>query len=117
MDGIECGRRLYAAFFAMSDVIHPVAKSIQIDSANRDALCCYVQQAPKETFMRRLEIDDDYGIQLHTFVISPHPWLIQHHYFRLTLDNQLRLCQSLYILYLYTSPQFAQHESPLCNIN
>src|SRR5262249_22895667 len=51
----------------MRDVIHPVTKRIQVNPANRYAVRRNIHQPPKESFVRRLQVNDHNGIQFHLF--------------------------------------------------
>ena len=51
MDRKEDGCRLHAAFFAMRNVIHPIAKCVQVDATNGDSVRSNVQQPAKEPFI------------------------------------------------------------------
>src|SRR5262249_40692192 len=68
----RCG--LNSVFLAMCDVIHPIFKSVEIDSANRYARRTDFHKPAKEPFPRVLQIHNDDRIHFHSntiVLISP----------------------------------------------
>ena len=60
----RCGW-LNSALFLTGDVVYPIFKGIEVDSADRDACRSDGHQASEEALPRGYEIDDDDGIDVH----------------------------------------------------
>ena len=66
----ENRRRLDSAFFTMRNVVHPVVKRVQVDTTDRHSICCDIQQTSEEPLPRRMQINDNDGIELDIFSAS-----------------------------------------------